>query len=159
MMGKAGEGLAIRTAGVRQAPAMAALHGARFPDRAWTATSIERMIDSRGSLAHLAERLGTSIGFCLARTADQECEAHSLAVVPDRRNRGIGRCLMEAALRAARDRGCRPAYIEVAEHNVAALALYAGSGFATVARRTGYYRESSGRRVDALVLMGKLRRD
>ena len=53
---------------------------------------------------------------------------------------------------AALRRGAATAFLEVAEPNLAARALYARSGFHEAGRRRGYYRDPAGRAVDALVL-------
>jgi ribosomal-protein-alanine N-acetyltransferase len=73
-------------------------------------------------------------------------------VPPAARRRGIGRSLVAAACRRAEDSGAAAVFLEVAEDNPAARALYARCGFDPVGRRPGYYRRPSGAAVDALVL-------
>ncbi len=91
-----------------------------------------------------------------------ECYLAELYVVPDRRGRGLGRALMEAALRVARERGADTMDIGVDEPDHAARRLYESLGFSN---RVGgpdgplmyvYERElgvskssSSGNRIDA----------
>ena len=70
-----------------------------------------------------------------------------VAVDPDERRRGHGRCLLSALLQRARQDGAAHATLEVSDDNIAALALYNRLGFQTAGRREGYYRDGS----DALI--------
>jgi ribosomal protein S18 acetylase RimI-like enzyme len=56
-------------------------------------------------------------------------EVKGLAVSPAHRRRGVGRALMEAAIRQARLAGARKLTLRVLSHNADARALYARSGF------------------------------
>jgi GNAT superfamily N-acetyltransferase len=58
-----------------------------------------------------------------------ECYLAELYVVPDRRGRGLGRALMEAAITVARDHGANHMDLGTSEHDVAARALYESLGF------------------------------
>ena len=60
------------------------------------------------------------------------------------------------AVVAATAQGAQSLFLEVADDNPAAQALYAKAGFVSVGRRTGYYARPSGRAVDALVLRRSL---
>jgi ribosomal protein S18 acetylase RimI-like enzyme len=64
----------------------------------------------------------------------RECYLAELYVTPDRRGRGLGRALMEAAMRDARERGAHTMDIGVDEPDVAARRLYESLGFTN---RTG----------------------
>jgi ribosomal-protein-alanine N-acetyltransferase len=70
-----------------------------------------------------------------------------VVVAPSSRRRGLGRDLVDQALRWARSHGAQRVLLEVAESNVAAVRLYEGCGFAVIARRQGYYGDA-----DALVM-------
>ena len=52
-----------------------------------------------------------------------------LFVVPERRNRGIGRALLQQALEVARDAGCRAVDLEVDAGHARAEELYQREGF------------------------------
>ncbi|MBV8913875.1 MAG: GNAT family N-acetyltransferase [Acetobacteraceae bacterium] len=91
-------------------------------------------------------------GMVLARVAADESEILTLAVDPDQQRRGLGRRLLEQAMRTAGARGARCMLLEVAEANTAARALYAGTGFLEVGRRRRYYRDGS----DALILRASI---
>jgi ribosomal protein S18 acetylase RimI-like enzyme len=58
-----------------------------------------------------------------------ECYLAELYVVPDRRGRGLGRALMEAAIELARREGANYMDLGTAEDDVAARALYESLGF------------------------------
>jgi ribosomal-protein-alanine N-acetyltransferase len=79
-------------------------------------------------------------------------EAHvlNLCIAETLRRQGVGRGLLLALLRHARDRGIRDAFLEVRRSNRAAIALYHDTGFECVGQRRGYYQAHEGRE-DALV--------
>lgn len=52
-----------------------------------------------------------------------------LYVVPERRGRGLGRALLEAAMEHARERGAAHLDLGTSENDVAARALYESAGF------------------------------
>jgi ribosomal protein S18 acetylase RimI-like enzyme len=55
---------------------------------------------------------------------------HDLAVLPEYRGRGIGRALLRAVERVARERGCAKLTLEVQENNRKARRVYETAGFA-----------------------------
>ncbi|WP_313577184.1 GNAT family N-acetyltransferase, partial [Brevundimonas sp.] len=77
----------------------------------------------------------------------------TLAVRPTARRAGLGVRLVEAAVVRAAALGAERMFLEVAESNAAARALYARSGFVEMGRRRGYYSHADGRREDALTLV------
>jgi ribosomal-protein-alanine N-acetyltransferase len=78
-----------------------------------------------------------------------ESEIANLAVTDDARRAGVGARLLDHALEAAQQRGCRVVFLEVRESNAAARGLYASRGFEVAGRRSKYYRKPI---EDALVL-------
>ncbi|MGQ4648557.1 ribosomal protein S18-alanine N-acetyltransferase [Lyngbya aestuarii] len=78
-------------------------------------------------------------------------EAHItiLAVHPDYRRRGLGRLLLYALLREARNHQLERATLEVKPSNQVALSLYHKFGFTEAGRRLKYYKDTG---EDALVL-------
>ena len=63
-----------------------------------------------------------------------------------------GRELLDLHLRRLAGLGARTVFLEVDEHNAAAIKLYARAGFREVSRRANYYRSDGGQSTDALVL-------
>ncbi|MDG6997233.1 MAG: ribosomal protein S18-alanine N-acetyltransferase [Nitrososphaerota archaeon] len=65
----------------------------------------------------------------------------SVAVLEGHRGLGLGRALMEEAMKGMRERGCSEAYLEVRVSNDAAVGLYKNLGFQVVTTHHGYYRD------------------
>lgn len=112
----------------------------------------------RGALGDVEGKVGSpqglspaAAGFLLGREMLDECEILSLGVPRAWRRRGAARTLLRAALERARHAGIYRAILDVAEDNSAARDLYSSEGFAVIARRSSYYRRSSGPAVAALV--------
>jgi ribosomal protein S18 acetylase RimI-like enzyme len=61
---------------------------------------------------------------------------HDLAVLPGHRGLGIGRQLLEAVERKAREMGCCKLTLEVHENNLRARGVYESAGFAQSVNRT-----------------------
>lgn len=68
----------------------------------------------------------------------------AMAIAPGWRGRGLGRRVMEEAIRDATARGDRAVVLEVFEQNAPALRLYEGLGFSARRRLFGYRREPAG---------------
>lgn len=91
-------------------------------------------------------------GFVMARCVAGEAEIVGIGVTRLRRRSGIGGALLEDAIGRAVALGAEAVFLEVAEDNAAAIALYRAAGFAPVGRRPGYYRRKSCRPVAALIM-------
>lgn len=111
---------------------LAALHAVSFPDP-WDSAAIAALLATPGTFA-----LHAHDGFVLARVAAEEAEILTLAVAPAARGRGLGRALLQAAIRKAHAMGARTMFLEVGVENPSALALYAGLGFVRVGLRKAY---------------------
>ncbi|MGE0746972.1 MAG: ribosomal protein S18-alanine N-acetyltransferase [Rhodospirillales bacterium] len=142
---------AIETVSHADVEAIAALHARCFDD-AWDPMMIRRILAMPGAVGLVARDGGALAGFALARSAADECELLSLAVADDARGRGIGRRLLEAALAVAAQGGARVMFLEVAETNEVALALYRSTGFEKVGRRPDYYELKGGGTLAALTM-------
>lgn len=90
--------------------------------------------------------------FALGRTIGPEAELLTLATDPASRRQGRARALMHEFEREALARGASSLFLEVAENNAPALALYAECGFVQAGRRPNYYRARDGQPVAALLL-------
>ena len=125
---------------------LAGLHAAAFP-APWDATALAGLLTQAGVFA-----VEQPDGFILLRTVADEAEILTLAVRPEARRRGLGARLVREGGTAAAARGAARLFLEVADDNTAALALYARAGFAGTGRRPGYYARPDGGRQDALIL-------
>jgi ribosomal-protein-alanine N-acetyltransferase len=133
-----------------RAPDMAAVHAQAF-DAPWDDKAFSELLASPGVYAVGAQGRGLA-GLILMRVVAGEAEVLTLAVAPAARRRGVARGLLDAALARAIAAGAERAFLEVAEDNEGAIALYRGAGFTGVGRRPGYYVRGPGSSVDALVL-------
>jgi ribosomal-protein-alanine N-acetyltransferase len=140
----------LRPATHADAAAMARIHADAFP-APWSADDIRRFAAQPGGFALIAEGGGDVAGFILCRVMAGEAEILTLAVRPDLRRRGAAQALVEAAS-ALCAQTAEAMFLEVAEDNPGALALYARSGFRTVGRRAGYYARAGAASVDAIVM-------
>jgi ribosomal-protein-alanine N-acetyltransferase len=145
--------VSILWAAPEHAAELAGLHAGLF-EEPWDAAAFARLLGHPGSTAFLA-RLGTppqTAGFILGQLAADEAEILTLGVGKDRQRHGIGRRLVEALGRAAKRAEARRLFLEVAEDNAPALALYGKLGFIEIGRRKGYYQRAGGAAQDALRL-------
>ena len=99
----------------------------------------------------VAECGGEMAGYAVVMIAAGEAHLLNLSVAVPWQRRGIGREILGFAIKLARDNGAGKLLLEVRPSNEAALALYASSGFAEIARRRSYYPAGSARE-DAIVL-------
>lgn len=139
------------------AEALAAVHAAAFRWPApWSVPDFRAFLaDQTCFLEHAHDGMALA-GFALFRVAGGEAEVLTLAVVPGARRQGHARRLLVQGLAQARARGAERCFLEVAETNDAARALYCAAGFTEVGRRKGYYRRHGHAPVDALVLEAAL---
>lgn len=138
--------------GVGAAADLTALHAAAF-DHPWSAADIASALESPGAFA-LAVRLEDDriVGFILARTIAGEGEILTVAVSPKARRLGIGRALVEAVIGICTASGAESLFLEAAQDNLPAIALYSQTGFESAGLRKGYYRRDGAPAVDALVM-------
>lgn len=133
---------------------LADLHASCF-ERPWGPAALARLLATPGAFGLLG-RLGRApaihVGFALGRVAAGESEILSIGVLPDYRRRGFARELIAAVGARALADGAEALLLEVDLKNHAANALYRRLGFVEVGRRPGYYRQTDGRRRDALIL-------
>ena len=125
---------------------LAALHASAFP----TPWDAEAFADLLGQASVFAET--GDDGFILIRVVADEAEILTLAVRPEARRRGVGGRLVDTAAARAAGLGAGRLFLEVAEDNRPARALYAAAGFVEAGRRRGYYPTAAGGRTDALIL-------
>jgi ribosomal-protein-alanine N-acetyltransferase len=139
----------LRTAQLADAPAMARAHASAF-HAGWRASEIAKLMRFAGGFGVVAD--DGEAGFILVCAIAGEAEILTLAVPPALRRQGVGRALLAAATGLAAEAGAESMFLEVAEDNAAARALYLGAGFVVAGRRRDYYALADGTRSDALVL-------
>ena len=141
----------LSEAASRDAAAIAALHAVSFR-RGWSEQEVEGLLTDRHVIAHRAMVGSAMAGFIMSRLVEDEAEILSVAVAVQRRGRGLARNLLNLHLRWLAALGARAVFLEVDEHNKAAIRLYDRAGFHEISRRPNYYQGPGGQAVAALVL-------
>jgi [ribosomal protein S18]-alanine N-acetyltransferase len=118
---------------------------------AWTAAQCAGLLPLPGVWLTVASAADEVAGFSLARSVADEAELLLLAVRPDLRGRGIGKCLLTRFSEAAISRGAVTLHLEVRDGNPATM-LYRRAGFTVSGRRINYYQGRGGGNFDALSL-------
>ena len=119
---------------------MADIHAASFP-KPWDALEMSRHL-KRDICLGAGEPLAS---FAILRVSDVDAEVLTIATDPARRGTGLARAVLGEGVRVCRARGLRDLFLEVAEDNATARALYARLGFSAIGRRPGYYHRAGGR--------------
>jgi ribosomal-protein-alanine N-acetyltransferase len=146
-----GGAAAVEPAGLRDAPALAQIHGASF-HRGWGESEFDSMLTERNTLVHRL-RIGRKVvGFAVSRMAADEAEILSIAVAESHRGRGLSHTLLLTHLGHLAGRGVRTVFLEVEESNQPARRLYERAGFTVVGRRERYYRQGGGEPLNALLM-------
>ncbi len=128
--------------------ALAALHQRAFPNnRAWDAPEFSALLAQPG-----VRVLGDDRAFIMIRQVLDEAEVLTLATHPDHRRQGLARSRLSAAESDLSQSGTRSVFLEVAEDNAAAKALYVAAGYQCVGKRPNYYLPKNAAPVAALVL-------
>ena len=148
--------------GPEDAGSLSRLHALAFdaPGGGWGAGEFVSLLSQPGTFGHRAVRpvaapvpMPFSIapvvasvrapadprGFVVVREVAGEAEVLTIAVHPAWQGRGVGRMLMDAALRDLYARRAEALFLEVDGGNAPALALYRRLGFREVGRRDAYY--------------------
>lgn len=147
----------LSAAGIAHAAVLAELHSQCF-DESWPATAIADVLSAAGGFAFVALMQDeTPAGFALARIVGDDAELLTLCVLSACRRRGLGALLLDGVMSRAGQIGARHLFLEVAETNDAARALYATRGFVAGRRRPDYYRAANRVPIAALELRCDLR--
>ena len=101
----------------------------------------------------VAELEGEIAGYIGTYITLDECSVANVAVSCRFRRLGIGRSLVEHALKNAADNACSAIYLEVRQSNLPAISLYSSLGFEKLAVRKRFYTEPD---EDALVMSRSL---
>lgn len=131
---------------------LATLHARAFSTtRAWSPAEFTALLKQSGTIL-----AGDTRCFALIRVTLDEAEVLTIATDPAYRRQGLARAALQQAEERATQQGASQIFLEVAEDNKAACALYASGGYIQVGRRPGYYRPKDGPAVAALVLHKRL---
>ena len=96
-----------------------------------------------------------TVGFALGRVVHDEAELLTIAVLPEYQRRGFGKSCLVRFEETARNHGATFAYLEVAQTNLGARALYERQDWKETGRRRAYFRGPNGR-IDAILMQKRL---
>ena len=99
-------------------------------NRADSAPALQRLLDRDPTALLLADEDGRIVGSLIAGWDGWRCHLYRFAVHPDRRRRGIGRTLLEAAEQRFADVGGHRADAMVLAENTLAHPAWAAAGYA-----------------------------
>ena len=129
------------------APAIASLEAAVFPEDPWTSAMVAEELAAPGRCYLGIEEEETDSDEGAAAliayggiTLFQDSDLMTIGVLPDHRGKGLGRRLLQELLARAADAKVARMFLEVRASNSAAIALYASEGFAELGRVRRYYR-------------------
>ncbi|WP_300035918.1 GNAT family N-acetyltransferase [uncultured Roseobacter sp.] len=130
---------------------MSLIHRRAFEqERGWTSDEVAALLASPHVFA-----VCRAHGFALIRVVAEEAELLTLAVDPAHRREGIADAIMTEWMQNC---DATEAFLEVAEDNHAARALYARHRFAQAGCRRAYYARADGPAADALLMRAPLTR-
>lgn len=148
-----GKRVSLLWAGPDRASDIAQLHAQLFSP-AWDEAGVRALLDHPAATSFVAT-LGQPtdvVGFVVAQLAADEAEILSVGVSLPFQRLGIGRMLVEGLSRALQRAEVRRLFLEVADDNISALALYSRLGFEPTGRRKAYYVRGGGVAVDAVTM-------
>ena len=115
--------------------------------KSWSKKEIEHLINLCGFFGFWCTE-----GMIMCNTAVDEAEIYTICVLPSSRGKGIGKNLLNMALKHARLHKVQKMFLEVAKDNIPAIKLYNSAGFIEVGCRKKYYNNQT----DALIMELKL---
>ncbi|MEM9421432.1 MAG: GNAT family N-acetyltransferase [Pseudomonadota bacterium] len=130
------------------APILADLHRAIFPDGPWATPFWRNALQVNEGPILISMGPTSPLGLCAARIAVDEAELLSIGVLAGARGGGVAGELLEALYRRLCALGVSQLFLEVSEANEPARRLYARHQFSEAGRRPHYYGPGD----DALVL-------
>lgn len=111
---------------------------ASFSD-AWSINAVLEELSSEHTICVKASDDGEIAGYAILSFVADEGELLKIAVLPEKRKKGIGQALLNLALEMVFDRGVQSVFLEVREKNKAARTLYEKNGFEQIGVRKKYY--------------------
>ena len=104
----------------------------------WTEEGIAEEL--KNPLAHFLVAVGEEVmGYIGVHEICGEGSITNVAVMPNFRCKGIGKALVSAAIKGAKERNCEFITLEVRKSNFPAISLYSSLGFEQVGLRKNFY--------------------
>lgn len=112
---------------------IANLHAKCFPEKPWSSRDFEDLKKSG------CEIIASQNGFIVYRKTLDEAEIITIGVHPDARRTGIASAMLGIIDGELRKNGVKTIFLEVAENNRPARALYEQNGYVQIGVRPKYY--------------------
>lgn len=122
----------------------------------WTRGNFLDSLESGYEAWVLRGNCGSVLGYFLMMLAIDEAHLLNITVRSDMQGQGLGRFLLEKAMRVARQNDMQSVFLEVRPSNHRALAIYNKAGFQTIGTRKNYYPAPGSAREDAIVMKMEL---
>ncbi len=141
--GLGGLSVTVRAARVSDLSALWALETKTFSADRLSERSLRRHLQSNTAKVLVAVGGESCFGYALLlfRGDSSSARLYSLAVDRKARGRGVGRALLAACEKSARDRGCTHMRLEVRADNKKARALYISEGYGARLVVSDYYQD------------------
>ena len=118
----------------------------------WTRGNFLDSLQSDYEIWTVRDPAGALAGYLLLMISVEEAHLLNIAVRSDLQGSGVGRLLLDLAVKLARDKGMHSILLEVRPSNGRAVEVYERYGFAGIGVRRGYYPAAQGSREDAIVM-------
>jgi [ribosomal protein S18]-alanine N-acetyltransferase len=145
----------IARASIHDIEALIALHRTGF-EVAWDRATFQEFLDNGLIWVAFGAAVGAAqantLGFIIVRQTLDEAEVITLVVASNARGKGLGSALLARAVDHLLTCNVSQVFLEVAQDNLSAVALYQRAGFVQIGQRRGYYHRKVGPDIDALVL-------
>ncbi|MDR2781178.1 MAG: ribosomal protein S18-alanine N-acetyltransferase [Holosporaceae bacterium] len=124
--------------GIDDVEVIAKIHQSCFDD-GWSTRSFQEMLSNNVFFGFSSKEKSTH-GFILCKKVCDEIEIITFCVLPQFRNQGIGKSLIEAIDLYAKTHSVNLIFLEVSEDNMIAQRIYEKFGYKKISERKGYYR-------------------
>ena len=128
---------------------IAAIEAEAFPDP-WQERDIIDLITTEGAMCFSAVEGDRVVAYFLGRLIPPEGELYRVAVIPEKRQRGVGYRLLDYAYKTSKGRGLESLFLEVRSQNIPAIKLYEAYGFERIGLRRRYYKSPDD---DAIIML------
>lgn len=140
--------ITIKCADIKDAPELAGIHAGCFGSERWSEDQLRGSLSLSTTRGWVISADGKACGFILCQVLDGDAEILTFCVSPEFRRKGYGVSLIKHVLGEIAS-NIITLWLEVAEDNSPAIALYEGAGFVHGGLRPNYYKRGD-RRINAI---------
>lgn len=111
-----------------------------FPNEHWSSDNIKSELDNERARCIILRTNGDFSGYIFFSIICDECELNRIAVLPDYRNKKVGKMLIEKMSEICFENSVNEIFLEVRNGNFPAINLYSNAGFQKIGVRKKYYK-------------------